>query len=88
MTALIWQKYYDSSFNIRGMKQLFSIGPAATNHGTGRFEQDFEINPERSLFYVLKVHTDHLIKTGSASSVDLPQPGDSRPGFENPSPMP
>src|SRR6187397_1922624 len=60
----------------------------SADYGEWRFYQNFEINPERLLSNVLKVHSDHVVEGGATAAMNLPQTGNSRLGFENPATMP
>src|ERR1041385_4509465 len=87
------QKQVELAFEVRAYLKPprggnFLIRAISGEDGSWRTEEDFYVEQQRLLARILQVQPYHLVKLGAAASIDLPESGDSRTGFEQTAAVP
>src|ERR1700676_1672831 len=77
-----------NSFGEEVGKVITSTGAVAGDHCLWRLDQNFQIEPRRTIARVAQIESNHIVKSDPAAALDLPEPGNSRFGFEQAASMP
>src|SRR5262245_65862986 len=67
---------------------LPSASAPAGDDGGRRLADDHEISSQRARLRIAQIQPHHLVERRAAASGDLPQSGESRPGVDDPPPVP